>query len=619
MYNIFQIRSELGPVAFPSIAFAYRGGVEDSQPERWEISWPPRFDSLIWNGMLPLIKYDGEGAGDSGDSRSIDEARGEGGGEGNGGGDLVDMRFLNVDPPKIGMIFDLWQEIDVYFNAYGKQQSFGVVSGQSAYKHFKDGSKIKRAVTWKCDCVGKPDTRRKVGGKRISRELEGEPIAPKKSKKKCGCEAMVYGRLNSNGKWELRKVCLSHSHLFSPSKSMLVTKYRLEELKKVSYVRCALHFGNDVGLPNAKLHRWLASQRNGYENVVFTIKDLNNLRLEDGNSAVFLRGLVTDFKFEEIFRNVYTDSKFIEVQRECMRLMYCTGSSMHEISPGYFDHLIKDRVYVWVEFEKKEKPINKWRTYYGLYYSEDQRVEFARGVVYEADGVESGPLIQPEPPEPNPVTIKDPHSKRGPGCVQSCQFVTTVKEDRRQKEERRKKYAAKKARDERARNKAAAKENTDECVVETPQSPHTFTNSIQITEDTVGNDIMDMPPPSNVPPNQFVGGDVDKEGYEDDEPGCGVAHVNVSFANDFGSSQYTKWIHIHKKILCPKLVEHGYHGVGLSGGVIALWDSKSVTCKSMFVGMQGGTIQGTGTIEALDNAGPSSAGSSSVSPTSRRL
>uniref|UniRef100_A0A803MUG0 FAR1 domain-containing protein n=1 Tax=Chenopodium quinoa TaxID=63459 RepID=A0A803MUG0_CHEQI len=133
--------------------------------------------------MLQLIKYDGEGAGDSGDSRSIDEAGGEVDEEGNGGGDLVDMRFLNVDPPEIGMIFDSWQEIDVYFNAYEKQQGFGVVRGQSAYKHFKDGSKIKRAVTWKCDCAGKPDTRRKVGGKRIARELEGEPVATKKSKK----------------------------------------------------------------------------------------------------------------------------------------------------------------------------------------------------------------------------------------------------------------------------------------------------------------------------------------------------------------------------------------------------------------------------------------------------
>uniref|UniRef100_A0A803N8H0 FAR1 domain-containing protein n=1 Tax=Chenopodium quinoa TaxID=63459 RepID=A0A803N8H0_CHEQI len=130
------------------------------------------------------------------------------------------------------MIFDSWQEIDVYFNAYEKQQGFGVVRGQSAYKHFKDGSKIKREVTWKCDYAGKPDTRRKVGGKRISRELEGEPVATKK----CGCGAMVYSSFTSNGKWELRKVCLSHSHLFSPSKSMLVTKYRLEELKKVPYL-----------------------------------------------------------------------------------------------------------------------------------------------------------------------------------------------------------------------------------------------------------------------------------------------------------------------------------------------------------------------------------------------
>uniref|UniRef100_A0A803NCQ3 Protein FAR1-RELATED SEQUENCE n=1 Tax=Chenopodium quinoa TaxID=63459 RepID=A0A803NCQ3_CHEQI len=39
-------------------------------------------------------------------------------------------------------------------------------------------------------------------------------------------------------------------------------------------------------------------------------------RLADGNSVMYLRTLLTDFKIEETFRNVYTDAKFVEVQRE---------------------------------------------------------------------------------------------------------------------------------------------------------------------------------------------------------------------------------------------------------------------------------------------------------------
>uniref|UniRef100_A0A803N3N4 Protein FAR1-RELATED SEQUENCE n=1 Tax=Chenopodium quinoa TaxID=63459 RepID=A0A803N3N4_CHEQI len=71
------------------------------------------------------------------------------------------------------------------------RKGFGVVLGQSAYKTLKDGCKVKRNVTWKCECAGFPDTRRRIGGKRLPKEFEGEPVATKKSKK-CGCEAGMY-------------------------------------------------------------------------------------------------------------------------------------------------------------------------------------------------------------------------------------------------------------------------------------------------------------------------------------------------------------------------------------------------------------------------------------------
>ncbi|XP_021769714.1 protein FAR-RED IMPAIRED RESPONSE 1-like [Chenopodium quinoa] len=380
----------------------------------------------------------------------------------------------------------------------GNMEGFGVVLGQSAYKTLKDGRKVKRAVTWKCECASLPDTRRRIGGTRLPRELEGEPIATKKSKK-CGCETGMYASLKEHGKWEIVRRELKHEpHKVSPSKSMLVTKYRLEDLEKMWYVRRKLHFGDDVGMPAATMHKWLASERNEVENMPFTKKDVSNLisrekklklkdgdtnsmmnyfqmmqknnknfyhihrvdangvlqdvfwvdarsktayedfgdvvwlfstwldvvggkppvailtdqdpamrkalkavmpqtrhrwclwyitekfgsklgkcrgyaefkneleniiydslfleefelrlcdfaekyvaameqriqseRLADANSAVYHRGLVTDFRIEEIFRNFYTDAKFVEVHRECKRMMCCNGSTMREIS-----------------------------------------------------------------------------------------------------------------------------------------------------------------------------------------------------------------------------------------------------------------------------------------------
>ena len=78
-------------------------------------------------------------------------------------------------------------------------------------------------------------------------------------------------------------------------------------------------------------------------------------RLADGNSALYLWGLITDFKIEETYRNVYTDAKFMEVQRECKRMLYCNSTSLQHLGDGCYEHLIKDRIYVWNEFEKKKK------------------------------------------------------------------------------------------------------------------------------------------------------------------------------------------------------------------------------------------------------------------------
>ncbi|XP_021775086.1 protein FAR1-RELATED SEQUENCE 8-like [Chenopodium quinoa] len=215
---------------------------------------------------------------------------------GGDGGNMVNLNIIKIDPPpEVGMIFDSWEKANMYYNAFGKQEGFGVVLGQSAYKTLKDGRKVKSAVTWKCECVGFPDTRRRVGGKRLSKELEGEPVATKKSKK-CGCEAGMYACLRDHGKWEIVRVELKHKpHQVSPSKSLLVTKYRLKELEKMSYVRRKLHFRDDMVLPAATMHKWLACERNGVENMPFTKKDVNNLmsrvkklKLKDGDSNAMM-------------------------------------------------------------------------------------------------------------------------------------------------------------------------------------------------------------------------------------------------------------------------------------------------------------------------------------------
>uniref|UniRef100_A0A803N3U3 Protein FAR1-RELATED SEQUENCE n=1 Tax=Chenopodium quinoa TaxID=63459 RepID=A0A803N3U3_CHEQI len=236
-------------------------------------------DEEMLQGNQQMVELHAEGSGDSGGYCTPDEQEEKG-----------DVSMVNMDCVREG---------------------FGVVLAQSAYK-IVQGVKVKRATTWKCDCFGIPDTRKRIARKRLSRELEGEP--------------------------ELKKVELKHTnHIPTPSKALFVPKYRMAELEIVPYVRRRLEFGDDVEremwIPAAMKHMFWAGMKTmqrseSIHNFFDEFFDKNTglcdfaeryvsvmehrmdaERLAYGNSVVYLCGLVTDFKIEETFRNIYTDAK----------------------------------------------------------------------------------------------------------------------------------------------------------------------------------------------------------------------------------------------------------------------------------------------------------------------
>uniref|UniRef100_A0A803MP85 Uncharacterized protein n=1 Tax=Chenopodium quinoa TaxID=63459 RepID=A0A803MP85_CHEQI len=92
-------------------------------------------------GVMDLINFEeGKGAGvDIGELCPY-----EGGvGMDSDGGNMVNLNIIKIDPTEVRMIFDSWEEVDIYYNAFGKQEGFGVVLGQSSYKTLKDGCKVK--------------------------------------------------------------------------------------------------------------------------------------------------------------------------------------------------------------------------------------------------------------------------------------------------------------------------------------------------------------------------------------------------------------------------------------------------------------------------------------------
>ncbi|XP_021867302.2 protein FAR1-RELATED SEQUENCE 6 isoform X2 [Spinacia oleracea] len=77
---------------------------------------------------------------------------------------------------------------------------------------------------------------------------------------------------------------------------------------------------------------------------------------EDATCTRNMRSPVTDFAVELFFQKVYTDAKFVEVQRECQRVLYCNAMEQKQLSETTMEHVIQDRV--WTEiFPNKGKDV----------------------------------------------------------------------------------------------------------------------------------------------------------------------------------------------------------------------------------------------------------------------
>ncbi|KAL2944701.1 Protein FAR-RED IMPAIRED RESPONSE 1 [Bienertia sinuspersici] len=204
----------------------------------------------------------------------------------------------NVKDPEVGMTFPSWDAVDSYYHAYGKQRGFGVIRAAVSYKQ-KGGTSTreKRAGIWRCDCWGKPDKRRVSKGKRVvvQSPIQRSPTNKTTSSKKCECPAMVYAKPNKCNEWELCTVVLEHkNHTPTPSKSRHIPKYRNEELNKSNVAR-NLFNANAAGVSIAKIHRTLVMERNGFENLGVSERDVRNvidkkrrLKMEGGDANAML-------------------------------------------------------------------------------------------------------------------------------------------------------------------------------------------------------------------------------------------------------------------------------------------------------------------------------------------
>lgn len=72
-------------------------------------------------------------------------------------------------------------------------------------------------------------------------------------------------------------------------------------------------------------------------------KQVETEKEADANCAK-LRELATEFSAEQVFQKLYPDAKFMEVQDECKRVLYCNGRGEQQLSGSLVMHKIEDRV-----------------------------------------------------------------------------------------------------------------------------------------------------------------------------------------------------------------------------------------------------------------------------------
>ena len=184
-----------------------------------------------------------------------------------------DLNCVDEPPvvcPEVGMTFPSWQELESFYSLYAERSGFGIVRNVLSRRR-KGGvltDQLRNGI-WRCECFGKPETRRK-GKNGIS------PAEKNVNSKKCGCPAYVYAIVNDDNVWEVRKVILEHkNHSPTPYKSKHISKYRQKELGSCTVAR-TLFKAKEANLPVCQIHKLLALQRNGFENLSVKQRDVRN-------------------------------------------------------------------------------------------------------------------------------------------------------------------------------------------------------------------------------------------------------------------------------------------------------------------------------------------------------
>ena len=219
---------------------------------------------------------------------------------------LFIQHYVNL---QVGMSFDNVESAEEFYKSYARAIGFDVRIGQQKL----DDNGL---VQWKRYLCARQGYKQKK---------DDVPVDPSKKKVKrtretrCGCEAYIYVKRNSEGKYQISALYEDHNHdLVTPSKLHLLRSNRfVSEKTKTTLFNC-----HKASIGTSQAYRLLHVGAGGFEYVGCTKKDLQNYysnfrnKIKDADAQMFidqfgrLRELDPGFFFEYEVNN---DGRLVRV------------------------------------------------------------------------------------------------------------------------------------------------------------------------------------------------------------------------------------------------------------------------------------------------------------------
>jgi len=243
------------------------------------------------------------------------------------------------------MIFDTLTDVETFYKSYAHEVGFSVRVGQ--HKKENDEILFKR---YYCSREGY----RQESVKKVSGESGKKRKSPNVMESRCGCQAHIVVKLDSDKKYRIYSMVEAHSHCFvSPDKRHLLRSNRnVSERAKSTLFNC-----HKASIGTSQAYRLLHVREGGFENVGCTKRDLQNYfsdlrtKIKDADAQMFVAQLERKKEVNPAFFYEF----MVDEQRRLVRVFWADAICRKNYSV-FGDVILVDATYTTNQYNMKFVP-----------------------------------------------------------------------------------------------------------------------------------------------------------------------------------------------------------------------------------------------------------------------